>query len=154
MASAGLSWNEFAKAAPRIAAEGQHLLNRDGDAHAFLVTVRGAESPPRIHPISVGIVDGHLYAFLLASAKRTDLETDGRYALHAMLDPVVPAEFSIRGRARVVDAPATRAAVAAAWTFEPDDTYMLFEFGIQTAVVGERASADEWPPRYTTWKAG
>ena len=154
MASDGYSWKDLATAAPRIAAEGQRLLNREGDAHAFLVTVRGVESPPRIHPISVGIVDGHLYAFLLASAKRTDLETDGRYALHAMLDPVVPAEFSIRGRARVVDDPETRAAVAAAWPFEPDETYVLFEFAIQSAVVGERASADEWPPRYTTWKAG
>jgi hypothetical protein len=154
MAADGLSWTDFASAAQRIAAEGQRLLSREGDAHAFLVTVRGSESPPRIHPISVGIVDGHLYAFLLGSAKRTDLETDGRYALHAMLDPVVPAEFSIRGHARVVDDPATRSAVATAWTFEPDETYELFEFAIETAVLGERASADDWPPRYTTWKQG
>ena len=63
------------------------------------MTVRGAELP-RVHPINVGVVDGGLYAFLLPSPKRTDLERDGRFALHTHQDPAAPDEFSIRGRAQ------------------------------------------------------
>jgi hypothetical protein len=57
----------------------------------------------------------------------------------------------IRGRARRVDGPAREAAVRA-WSFAPDETYILFELLVESAVVGRRA-ADEWPPRYETWAA-
>jgi len=146
-------WAGFEAAAPDLAAAGRTLLRREGRDGGFLVSVRG-DSPPRIHPVSVGIVNGGLYVFVLPSAKRTDLEQDGRFALHAHLDPDVPAEFSIRGRAVLTEDAAVRATVAAAWSFEPDDTYALFELRIVTAVVGRRASADDWPPAYETWSAG
>jgi hypothetical protein len=103
--------------------------------------------------VTVGFVGDGLYTFVLRSAKRTDLEEDGRYAVHAMLDPDVPGEFSVRGRAHRVDDPATRAAAVAAWPFEADESYDLYEFSIEHALLGERASADEWPPRYTSWAA-
>lgn len=146
------SWASFEAAAPDLAAEGRTLLQREGRDGGFLVSVRD-DSPPRIHPVSVGIVNGGLYVFVLPSAKRTDLEQDGRFALHAHLDPDVPAEFSIRGRAVLIEDPAVRSTVAAAWSFEPDDTYALFELRIVTAVVGRRASAEDWPPAYETWSA-
>jgi hypothetical protein len=41
----------------------------------------------------------------------------------------------------------------AAWPFEADESYDLYEFFIEHALLGERASADEWPPRYTSWAA-
>src|SRR5262245_32005265 len=88
------AWAAFEAAAPDLAAEGRTLLQRKGRDGGFLVTVRG-EAPPRIHPVSVGLVDGGLYVFVLPSAKRTDLEEDGRFAFHAHLDPDVPGEFSI-----------------------------------------------------------
>ena len=115
------------------------------------MTVRGAELP-RVHPINVGVVDGGLYAFLLPSPKRTDLERDGRFALHTHQDPAAPDEFSIRGRAEVVDDATIRAAVGDAWFFEVDDTYLLVELSIEHAVLGLRG-ADEWPPRYRRWSA-
>ena len=146
------SWSGFEAAAPDLAAEGQRLLNREGRDGGFLVSVRG-EAAPRIHAVSVGIVDGGLYVFVLPSAKRTDLEQDGRFAFHAHLDPQVPEEFSIRGRARRVEDPVERAKVAAAWPFEPDETYGLFELLLATAVIGRRASAEAWPPAYETWSA-
>jgi hypothetical protein len=146
------SWAAFQAAAPDLAAAGRTLLQREGRDGGFLVSVRG-DSPPRIHPVSVGIVGGGLYVFVLPSAKRTDLEQDGRFAFHAHLDPEVPGEFSIRGRAKLVDDRATRDAVAASWSFEPDDTYALFELRILTVVVGRRASAEDWPPAYETWSA-
>jgi hypothetical protein len=153
MAGERVSWATFAGDAPALAREGRRLFARGDTDHAFLVTVRGTELPPRIHPVTIGFVDGGLYAFLLRSPKRTDLEQDGRYALHALLDEAVPGEFSVRGRAHRVTDPAVRTAVAAGWPFEPDASFDLYEFSIETALLGERASADEWPPRYTSWAA-
>jgi hypothetical protein len=146
-----VSWSAFAKAAPAMAAAGERLLNREGHGGGLLATVRDDE-PPRIHPISVGIVGDGLYAFILESAKRVDLEQDGRYALHAHLDPVAPNEFSLRGRVRIVGEP-TRSTVADGWFFNADEGYELFEFDIESALLGERPTADDWPPRYTTWRA-
>ena len=145
------SWRDLEAASPRIATAGAALLDRSNGA-ALLATVRGAHSAPRLHPVTVGLVDGGLYVFVLDSAKRRDLEEDGRYAIHAHQDPAAPAEFSVRGRARLVPAGAVRDRVATGWFFEVDDTYWLFELGIETAILGER-SADEWPPRYTRWSA-
>ena len=95
------SWGEFAAAAPDLAAPGERHLDR-GQGAALLATVRGAESAPRIHPVTVGIVDGGLFVFLLDSVKRRDLAEDGRYALHAAQDKAAPDEFSVRGRARLI----------------------------------------------------
>jgi hypothetical protein len=47
----------------------------------------------------------------------------------------------------------TRSTVASGWSFEADEGYELFEFDVESAVLGERATADDWPPRYTTWRA-
>jgi hypothetical protein len=102
--------------------------------------------------VTVGIVDGGLYVFLLDSAKRKDLTDDGRFALHAHQDMAAPDEFSIRGRARLVPAGELRDRVAAGWFFEVDDTYWLFELRVRSAILGQRG-ADEWPPRYTRWTA-
>src|SRR5262249_30084883 len=98
--TAAATWADFAAAAPGIAAAGAAHLDRAQGA-ALLATVRG-DAPPRIHPVTVGIVDGGLYVFLLDSAKRRDLVDDGRYALHAHQDMAAPDEFSVRGRARLI----------------------------------------------------
>jgi len=144
-----VTWSELDAAAPDIAAEGRRLLYARGDGEALLATVRDDE-PPRIHPINVGIVDGRLYAFLLRSAKRVDMEQDGRCALHTHQDPTAPDEFSVRGRAQLIEDAEVRAAVGGSWFFEIDETYHLFEFSIESAVLGLRGP-DEWPPRYTRW---
>ena len=52
---------------------------------------------------------------------------------------------------RLVDDEAERARVAAGWSFGVDDTYTLFEFSIERALLGARPSADDWPPRYSSW---
>ena len=144
-------WSEFAAAAPELARAGAGHLDR-AEGAALLATVRG-DAPPRIHPVTVGIVDGGLYVFLLDSAKRKDLVDDGRYALHAHQDMAAPDEFSVRGRARLIPAGELRDRVGSGWFFEVDDTYWLFELQAQSAILGERG-ADEWPPRYTRWSAG
>ena len=102
------SWADFAAAAPDIAAEGRRLILARGDGEALLATVRG-DDLPRIHPVNVAIVDGRLYAFIIArSPKRLDLELDGRFAMHTHQDPTAPSEVALRGHARLVTRP-TRA---------------------------------------------
>lgn len=146
------TWGEFSTAAPELARQGRDRLYRSGHGTALLATVRDG-APPRIHPISVAIVGDQLVAFLiLASPKTTDLVEDGRYAMHAHMDLARPHEFSVRGRARSVQDPTARAAVAAGWSFSPDETFGLFEFDIEHAILGDRATADDWPPRYRSWK--
>src|SRR4029079_10731339 len=108
---------------------------------------------PRIHPVTVAIVDGGLYVFLLDSAKRKDLVEDGRFALHSHQDMAAPNEFSIRGHARLIRAGEVGDRVGSGWFFEVDDTYWLFELTVQSAILGQRG-ADEWPPRYKSWSAG
>jgi hypothetical protein len=145
-----VSWSDFAASAPDLAGAGSRHLDRSRGA-ALLATVRGPAAP-RIHPVTVGLVDGGLYVFLLESAKRTDLVQDGRYALHSHQDMSAPDEFSIRGRAQRVPAGELRDRVGSGWFFEVDDTYWLFELRLRSAILGVRA-ADEWPPRYARWNA-
>jgi len=146
------TWADFAAQAPAIADAGRRLIYRTETGRALLATVRRAELP-RIHPISVAVAADRLVAFIiLDSPKARDLAEDGRYALHAHQDPSVPHEFMVRGRARPIDDEATRAGVANTWYFEVDDSYRLFEFLIDHAVLGERASPDDWPPVYTSWR--
>jgi hypothetical protein len=146
------TWADLTRDNPTLAARGRELLYRQGKGDGLIATVRG-DGLPRIHPIAVGIVDERLYAFINDSPKGRDLERDGRYALHALLDPNVPHELELRGRARLVTDPGTRASVASGWSFEVDDEYHLFELDIDSALVGERGSRREWPPRYTTWRS-
>jgi dipeptidyl aminopeptidase/acylaminoacyl peptidase len=116
----------------------------------LLATVRDGE-PPRVHPITVGVRDGGLYAFIHPSGKLSDLERDGRYALHAYMDPDAPDEFLVRGRVRRVE-PERRAALAADWPWRPADDTPAFELLVEEALLGERGP-NEWPPRYSTWRA-
>ena len=148
------TWTAFATAAPDLAAGTRRLIHARGDGEALLATVRG-DDPPRIHPVNVAIVGDGLYVFVIGrSPKRTDLEVDGRYALHTHQDPAAPSEAALRGRARPVTDPDVRARVASGWAFTVDDAYALFELDIETALLGVRPTADDWPPVYTSWREG
>jgi hypothetical protein len=151
---AGVSWGDFAAAEPQLAEQGRVLLYRRGDGEGLFVTVAGG-GLPRVHPINVGVVDGRLVAFIQdMSAKARDLAADGRYALHAVYDPTQPHEFLVRGHALRVTDPATREAMARDWFFTVSDAYPLYELMVEHVVLGERATADDWPPQYRSWRAG
>lgn len=145
------TWAEFAAAAPKLAGDGRRLFYRTETGEALLSTVRGT-GLPRIHPIYVAVLEDRLVAFILHSAKATDLAEDGRFALHAHQDPDAPHEFLVRGRVRPIDDAAERARFAAAWYFDATDEYRLFEFLVEHAIFGERGSPDDWPPRYSSWR--
>jgi hypothetical protein len=145
------TWREFATAAPDIAAHTRRLFYRTEIGQALLATVRD-DGLPRIHPIYVAVMEDRLTAFMNPSPKQIDLASDGRFALHNHQDPAAPDEIQLRGRVRPIDDAETRARFAAGWYFETTDDYRLFEFLIEHALLGER-EPDEWPPRYTSWKA-
>jgi hypothetical protein len=146
------TWADFEAAAPDMAATGRRLIYHRPVGEAFLATVRG-DALPRLHPIYVAILEGRLFAFLLPSPKATDLVEDGRFALHAHQDPASPSEFGVRGRARPIDDESTRIRIGEAWYFDVnDENHRLFEFDIDHAILGDRPTASDWPPRYTSWK--
>jgi hypothetical protein len=146
-----VTWNAFAAAAPGLAEAGRRLIYRTETGEALLASVRGDE-PPRIHPIYVPLIDGRLYAFLNRSAKATDLATDGRYALHTHQDPAAPASsWSAAGSASsgCHGARAGRGRLVLRDRRDLDPRRVLD----RSAVLGERESRDEWPPRYSSWRA-
>lgn len=147
------SWEAFARAEPDLAARGRALLYQRGDGEAFLTTV-AANGTPRIHPLNVGVRDGRLLVFVQAhSAKARDLESNQHYALHAHQDAEHPHEFMVRGQARLVTDPALRAAAAADWFYTVSEAYSLYELLIEHALLGERETASDWPPRYRSWRS-
>ena len=46
-----------------------------------------------------------------------------------------------------------RQKVAQDWFFTVQDTYPLYELMIETVLLGERPTANDWPPVYTSWTA-
>ena len=145
------TWSEFEGVEPEMARRGRELIYRSGDGEGMLVTVR-EEAPPRVHPVNAGVVDGHLYIFVQAkSAKRRDLDEDGRYAFHNHYDPQAPHEFQLRGRAILVTDKEVRSRIASSWFFTVRDDYPLYELLIERALFGERATANDWPPVYKSW---
>lgn len=145
-------WNAFAAAEPEMAEIGLAVLNQRGDGEGLLATI-GGNGTPRIHPLNVGVREGRLLVFVQGhSAKARDLQANPHYALHGHLDPAHPREFMVRGEARLVTDADLRRIAAGDWYFEPDDSYPLYELLIEHALLGERDSADEWPPRYRSWR--
>jgi hypothetical protein len=150
-APSGVTWDAFAASAPELAATARRLLHRGAIDEGLLATVRG-DGLPRINPVYVGFVDGHLLTVALAgSAKLADLREDGRFALHAHQDPAAPSELLLRGHAVGVEGP-LRDTAAAAWSFEIEDG-VVFDLRIAQVTLGERPDADAWPPVYRSWRA-
>jgi hypothetical protein len=146
------SWDAFARAEPEVAAAGLALLDARG-GEGLLATV-AADGTPRIHPLNVGVRDGRLLVFVQGhSAKARDLEANPHYALHAHVDPQRPHEFLVRGKARLVTDAAVRGAAAEDWYFSPSDAYPLYELLVHHVLLGERESADDWPPVYRSWRS-
>ena len=125
------SWREFESAEPEMAAVGRALLDRI--PIMYLATVR-RDGAPRIHPVCPIFAEGRMFvAVAPTSPKRWDLRRDGRYALHG-LPGKRDDEFYLTGRARLIDDPALRQAVAdgAGHTVRPDD--WVFELDVEQAM--------------------
>lgn len=153
------SWSEFAAADPELASAVRALLQQYGPGMGYLATVR-ADGGPRVHPVSPVITDEGLYCFMVNSAKRHDLERDGRYALHSYPPEESDDEAYLTGRAHPVTDPTVITHLADALRASPMIDWRLFEFDIETAMVRRHGPAGalplamtlRHPPITQTWR--
>jgi hypothetical protein len=140
-------WSEFALAAPRLADAVHGLLHQYGSGLGYLATVR-ADGGPRVHPVAPVVHDGGLYCFVLASPKRSDLERDGRYALHTFPAESSDDEGYLAGRAIRVTERSLVSKLAAEMRAEARVDWRLYEFTIEVAMAVRRGSGSE----YDIWR--
>ena len=149
-----LSWAQFERQSPAIAAAGRKLIHQHGIGLAYLATIR-KDGAPRLHPICPTVFEGGLYAFIGPSHKRRDLLSDGRFALHSFPRADVDDEFLVMGRARRIDDSNLYAHVMAdlkSQGMKSSDDEILFEFQIDRAMhAAYPGGHGTWPPRYAVW---
>ncbi len=126
-----VTWKEFAAAEPDLADIGRSLLFQFKVGLAFLATVR-RDGAPRLHPVCPILSNDRLFVLITAtSPKRHDLLRDGRYALQALPQPKAGSdEFSIAGKAVLVDDSAARAEILRDATHMTDASETAFELRI------------------------
>ncbi len=129
-----MSWRALEQADAELARQG---AERFETGVAYLATIR-KDGSPRVHPVTPIVEQGRLFLFMEpTSPKGHDLRRDGRYAMH----PVVGGpegeggEFLIFGRAQPVEDPATRELATELSSYAPEDQYVLFELGVESALL-------------------
>ncbi len=151
------TWNEFAEAAPEMAALGLKQFEKFG--LAYLATVR-KDGAPRVHPVCPLIVQGRLFvATNPTSPKRNDLIRDGRYVIHA-LPGKEEEEFLIRGRAsQVTDAETRAMVVEGASQFgdgtlrvEPEELVFEYEIEMAATTYWENVGQPDTRPVRRSWQ--
>jgi Pyridoxamine 5'-phosphate oxidase/Biotin-lipoyl like len=148
------TWAEVAAEAPELAREGERLLRIF--TLAYLATVR-LDGGPRVHPVTITVHDGRLYAFLVRDTpKRADLLRDRRYALHSFpsfpggtKDSYVDDELVVYGRAHPIEDAEVRASVAVVHNDTVHEGDLLFELDVDRAQHKTRRDGEavysRWP---------
>jgi hypothetical protein len=145
-----VTWREFETQSPELAAFGAARLT---EGPCYLATVRDS-GMPRVHPVTPILGDGRLFVFMEpTSPKGRDLRERGRYALHNGVPDSFGSggEFWISGRAVVLEEASDRVAAVAASNYQPEDRYILFEFGVEEARCN--GYGDVPLPSPTAWRA-
>jgi hypothetical protein len=146
-----VTWGEFAKAEPELAAFGAGRLRVPP---AYLATVRQSGAP-RVHPVTPIITaDGLLLFMEPTSPKGRDLRERGWYALHNGVPDTHGSggEFFVSGMGFVVEDVATRAVAAQAASYDPAEQYVLFELKLSEARCNGYGDVPLPDPR--RWSAG
>jgi hypothetical protein len=146
-------WQEFAEAAPELAALGEDRFRRH--EVMLLGTLRG-NGWPRISPVELDFVDGDLMVGMMwRSPKALDLRRDPRYVAHSIVTTRLgtDGDFKLYGRAREIDVGEVRAryraAIRARIDWEPPDPFHVFALDVESAgfvVFGEEAFGMAWDP--------
>jgi hypothetical protein len=132
-----VTWNEFAIAAPELAAAG---LERFMRSEIILLGSVRSDGSPRISPVETDIVDGELMAGMMwRSKKALDLLRDPRCTVHSTvhdrMDPM--GEFKLRCQAEDVQDPRKRdrygEVLYARIKWRPEGEFHLFAFDIESA---------------------
>jgi hypothetical protein len=159
--NAMLTWGEFRDVRPDLAEAGRALFYRVGVGLGFLGTVR-PDGGPRVRPVCPLLVDAGLYAFVITSPKRKDLERDGRYTLHSFPTDDNEDAFSVTGRAERRDDASLRDACSTVWFAERKldgpppgfDEEQLFEFLIDGCLWTKTTGFGDYDPQHTVWRSG
>ena len=149
-----MRWQEFASAAPELAALGEQRLRA---RELCLVGTLRKNGYPRISPVEPEFVDGDLMLGMMwRSPKALDLLRDPRLVVHSVVSDRMGTEgdFKLYGRAVDVGAPERRArfraAVKARIDWEPDEpNYHLFGVDIEAAgfvIFGGERYGLAWDP--------
>jgi hypothetical protein len=145
-----MGWKILEESNPELAAFGAERLN---SKVSYLATIR-KDGSPRVHPMTPIIGLGHLFVFMEpTSPKGHDLRRDERYAIHCSVSDTSGAsgEFTISGRAHLVDNPQIRSLAVQLAPYTPADRYILFEFDIESA---SSAVYENGEPVRIHWKRG
>jgi hypothetical protein len=156
-----ITWTEFTRQQPALAAAAREQLYQHGIGLGFLATVR-RDGGPRVHPVCPVISPAGLYVLVVAGPKRADLRRDGRYSLHSETCPPPRQEdgFAVTGMAREVPDPGTRAVVreqvlaergGELWPGFDDDA--LFELLAGRCLLMLTQAAGAFAQGATVWKA-
>ncbi len=155
------TWQDLGTERPGLAEAGRALLYQVGVGLAFLGTVR-PDSGPRLHPICPVLTDDRLFALLVPSPKRDDLQRDPRYALHSFPCDDSEDAFYLRGTARHAEGVSLRAQVVdqflaerAQLALDPDDLVdqHLFEFDVDTCLLTRTTGHGDPRPEHIIWHA-
>ena len=126
------SWSEFERQAPALAAFGAARL---AVPPAYLATVR-ANGAPRVHPVTPILGGGRLFVFMEpTSPKGRDLREREWYAIHNGVPDIqgTGGEFSVSGRAVLIDDETVRSLAQGAASYEPAERYVLFDLDVSEA---------------------
>jgi hypothetical protein len=156
-----ITWTEFEKREPDLAAAGREQFYQHGLGLGFLATVR-RDGGPRVHPVCPVISSHGLHLVVTPGPKLADLRRDGRYSLHSETLPP-PREddgFAVTGRAREVADIALRAAIREQVEAERDgrawegfDEHALFELGLERCLLMLTQPGETFQKGPTIWKA-
>jgi len=155
-----ITWIEFERQQPALAAAGRAQFYQHGIALGFLATVR-KDGGPRVHPVCPVLSPAGLHVLILPGPKRGDLRRDGRYSLHTetFAPPREDDGFAVSGRATEVADRARRGIVrdqvladfGALW---PDfDELTLFELSVASCLLTLTQPDEAFPKGPTIWKA-
>lgn len=155
-----ITWNDFKREQPALAAVGRDQFYQHGMGLGFLATVR-KNGDPRVHPVCPVISAAGLHVLILPGPKRGDLRRDGRYSLHTEMFPPPRQDdgFAVSGTAAEITDPATWEIVRAQVISDfgelwPEyDTLTLFELSVASCLLTLTQPGDGFPKGPTIWRA-
>ena len=154
-----ITWTEFERLQPALAAAGRKQLYQHGIGLAFLATIRPAGGP-RVHPVCPVVSPAGLHLLIKAGPKQQDLRRDGRYALHSETCPPPRHDdgFAITGRALHISDPQTAAVVRRQVLAERDgkvwpgfEDEAVFELSLERCLLMLTQADDHFPAGPTIW---
>jgi hypothetical protein len=156
-----ISWLEFARTQPQLAAAGKELLYQYGVGLAYISTVR-PDGGPRLHPICPVVSDFGLHALLVPSPKMNDLKRDPRFALHSFATPENEDAFYLTGKVEVPEGASLRSAVEQVFRSERESQngrawdlslQTLIELRLDSCLLTRTTGHGDPAPQHVVWKA-